>query len=124
VRKDGSRYSRPASKHEKPWTEAVRQATLIGRPEDVGPPYAVTIAFFHVRPARPKYGWPVSSDVDKLVRGTLDGLVPRILSDDRHVIDLRVRECWSDLPQDAGALVIVERAELTSERVEAVRAAA
>lgn len=94
---------------------------MIGRPEDVGPPYAVTIAFFHKKPARPKYGWPVSSDVDKLVRGTLDGLVPRILSDDRHVIDLRVRECWTELPQDAGALVIVERAELAPERVEAVR---
>ncbi len=97
VRRDGRRYSRPASRYEHPWTEAVaRHALLAARSGPLEPPYRVALAFFYARPARPAHTWPSRLDLDKAARAVLDGLVRgRLLVDDRHIIDLHARSSWA-----------------------------
>lgn len=91
VRRDGSRYSRPASKHEHAWVEAVAREAMAARSQ-VGmlpPPYLVFLSFRFSSPDRPAYPWPSRLDVDKAARAVLDGLVRGgLLSDDRHVVTL------------------------------------
>ena len=81
-----------SSKRCKPWVEAVAYAALANRPggKVLEPPYAVEVEFNMPRPKRPKYGWPVIGDIDKLERACLDGLVQGgLIADDRHVVSLR-----------------------------------
>jgi Holliday junction resolvase RusA-like endonuclease len=86
--KKGKMFTRPASKFEKPWIDAVKAATQVAMRHacDEGPPYTVELEFRIARPANPRYAHPAGHDLDKLVRAALDGLVAGgALSDDRHV---------------------------------------
>jgi Holliday junction resolvase RusA-like endonuclease len=84
---DGRHYTRPASKYEKPWTDAVQRAAE-GHPALL-PPYRVDLHFRFTRPAKPRYAWPVAADLDKAARATLDGLVKaRLIADDKHVVQI------------------------------------
>ncbi len=98
-RKDGSAFVRPASKYQKAWTEAVaHEARCEGTLLD--PPYEVDLSFFIARPVKPKYAWPTQSDLDKLVRATVDGLVAGgLLLDDRHVTRSSERKSWAVNPE-------------------------
>jgi crossover junction endodeoxyribonuclease RusA len=100
-RKDGSIFTRPASKGEKPWVEAVALIARGHRPagnKPLAPPYVIELVFVMPRPQRPKYEWPTMGDVDKLERSTLDGLVRGgLLLDDRHVTDLHSSKRFGDL---------------------------
>lgn len=113
VRRDGQRYSRPASRYEHPWTEAVaRHALVAARSGPLEPPYRVALVFFYARPARPAHAWPSRLDVDKACRAVLDGLVRgRLLVDDRHVIDLRARSSWASGLDGERVQVLVEHGE-------------
>lgn len=97
VRRDGSTYTRPASRHEHPWVETVaRHAMLVAPGGPLDPPYRVALAFFYARPGRPAHAWPSRLDVDKAARAVLDGLVRgRLLVDDRHIVDLRASSTWA-----------------------------
>lgn len=98
VRKNGTRFTREASKRSKPWVERVAYAAAANRPggETLEPPYDVGLTFFLPKPKRPKYGWPVSGgDLDKLVRGVLDGLTQgELIVDDRHVVSITTRKVF------------------------------
>lgn len=101
--KDGRTYTRPASKYEKPWIEAVAHATA-GEP--MIPPYRVVLRFRLPRPKKPAHPWVAGPDVDKLARSTIDGLVRGgVLTDDRYVLSLDASKDWGE---EAGCLVTVE----------------
>lgn len=111
--KAGKSYTRPASKFEKPWVDAVKAAAQIvmrhhSMPE---PPYAVELCFYMHRPNNPRYGWPVKADIDKLARATLDGLVVGgAIRDDCHVTALTVSTAWAtDRPP--GVVAYIRRVE-------------
>lgn len=109
-RKDGTVFSRPASKFEKDWTDTV--AKCCARPVPLEPPYRVELRFHFVEPKRPVYGWHVKADIDKLARCTLDGLQKGgrpLIVDDKHVVELSVCKRWAG---DG-----VERCEITVESV-------
>lgn len=98
LRKDGSIYTRPASKREHPWVEQVAYAARANRPggKTLEPPYEIELAFSMPRPAKPKYDWPTRGDIDKLERAVLDGLVRGgLILDDRHVTALRSSKCFA-----------------------------
>lgn len=123
VRRDGSRYSRPASPHEHGFTEAVAREAMVyrakgaahggagyGAPVAAVPPYRVELTFYFHRPGRPTVAWPSRIDVDKAARAALDGLVRGgLLEDDRHVTELVARKRWSDGLEHL--LVVVSHAE-------------
>jgi Holliday junction resolvase RusA-like endonuclease len=93
--KTGRSYTYPASKHEKPWVEAVREATRIVMRHHarLEPPYAVALEFRIAASKHARYAWPSQNDVDKLARAVVDGLVKGgALSDDRHVTALTSRK--------------------------------
>jgi len=86
-RKNGTIYTRPANPKEKSWAKAVSDACR-GHVGFDGP-YEVELKFRFVSPGKPSYSYPSRSDLDKLVRCTLDGLVVgQVLTDDRHVTRL------------------------------------
>lgn len=94
TRKDGTRYTRPASKRGTVWKETVAETTR--GCAMLPPPYAIDLNFFTAQPKRPRYGWPVIGDIDKLVRGTLDGLtLGGLLQDDKHVVALAAHRNWT-----------------------------
>ncbi len=109
-RKDGSTYTREASAAVKSWVEAVAYSARANRPQGkpLDPSYEVELVFSMPRPADPKYDWPTKDgDVDKLVRGVLDGMVQGgLLVDDRHVTALTARKQFSG-PASAGVAVCV-----------------
>lgn len=123
VRRDGSRYTRPASPHEHGFTEAVAREAMICRAKGGAhggagygalvaavPPYRVQLTFCFRRPGRPSWDWPSRVDVDKAVRAALDGLVRGgLLEDDRHVTELVARKQWSAGLEHLA--VVVSRAE-------------
>jgi len=51
--------------------------------------------FLFAKPKRPKYGWPVSGDIDKLVRAILDAATGIAFSDDTHVTRLIASKSWT-----------------------------
>ena len=86
-RKDGSIYTRPANPKEKAWAACVKAVAVLETPLE--PPYEVELRFRFTSPQKPSYSYPSKSDLDKIVRCTLDGLVEGgILLDDRHVVRL------------------------------------
>lgn len=95
-RKDGTIYTRPASKGEKPWRETVAYAARANRPagKTLPPPYEIELLFSMPEPEKPKYRWPSKDgDLDKLIRAVLDGLTQgELIQDDRHVIQLVARK--------------------------------
>ncbi len=110
-RRDGSVYSRPASGGEKPWTDAVALVARAHRPggATLPPPYAVSLAFAMPRPGRAVHPYPTRSDLDKLIRGVLDGLVRGdLIADDRHVTHLIAMKRWAERRGAEGVTVIVQ----------------
>ena len=110
-RKDGTIYTRPASKNEKPWAEAIAH---VARGAGWLPaPYSVRIEFTFPRPKRPKYAWPSTIDVDKAARLAVDAIVTAgCIDDDRHVTELHVCKRFGDEP---GARVWIETADATQQ---------
>lgn len=108
-RKNGTVFTRPASKHEKPWQDAVASQCPL-HPRLRGP-YVVELEHIAERPARPTYRYPVQ-DVDKLARATVDGLVRGgVLSDDKHVVQLIAWKRWAEPGEEPGCVVDVRPAD-------------
>lgn len=108
-RADGTSYSRPASRREKSWTDAVALTARTARPDGctLPPPYAVDLVFALPRPAKPSHPHPTRGDIDKLVRAVLDGLAQGgLILDDRHVTALRAVKRWA-IPGGEGVVVTV-----------------
>ena len=104
-RKDGRTYTRPASKREHPWVEAVAEQASTHEP--LVPPYDVTLSFCMPRPAKPSHPYPTRGDLDKLVRAVLDGLTRGgLISDDSRVTTLYAQKLWVD-PGLEGVIVTV-----------------
>lgn len=111
-RKNGSTFTRPASKFEKAWEGAVSTTTaeVAACHGQLEPPYRVTLEFARERPARPTWAWPSRDDIDKLIRCTVDGMVKGgLLVDDRHVTAVNATEAWAHERQ--GCRVTVESVE-------------
>ena len=101
IRKDGSRFTRPAAKGEREWTQAVaRAAFAAAQGRQLRPPYEVSAWFGMPTPTRPKYPWPSRIDCDKLLRNLSDGLVwGGVIVDDRHIVRYRtVEKLFADIP--------------------------
>lgn len=110
-RKDGSIFTRPASKRELPWTETVALIARGHRPpggKPLEPPYEIELAFVMPKGKRAKYEWPSSSgDLDKLERAVLDGLkTGGLIVDDRHVTDLHASKRFGD-PSTIGVQITI-----------------
>ena len=87
LRKNGTVYTRPAHPREKTWTQAVALVCADLTPLDG--PYEVQVKFRFTSPAKPKYKYPSRTDIDKLCRSTLDGIVNGgLITDDRHITRL------------------------------------
>ena len=105
-RKDGSIFTRPASKGEHAWVDAV--AKVAEKRPKLKPPYSVELHFSMPRPKKPSHDYPTRGDLDKLVRAVLDGLTRGgTIVDDRHVVGLRAAKFWAE-PGDEGVAVTVE----------------
>lgn len=110
--KAGKSYTYPASKYERPWVLAVKEATQVvmrhhAQPE---PPYTVELEFRLVEPKpharRAKH--PTMHDLDKLARAAIDGLVAGgALSDDRHVTCLTATKRYLTAGESAGMSALV-----------------
>ncbi len=114
VRRDGSRYSRPASPHEHDWTEAVAVEARVARSQvgTLPPPYLVWLGFRFAAPARPSHTWPSRLDIDKAARAVLDGLVRGgLLEDDRHVVTLVAQKRWAAATGDECVHIVVSHEE-------------
>jgi Holliday junction resolvase RusA-like endonuclease len=56
-------------------------------------PYDVEVRFRFQSPQKPKYKYPSRTDIDKLCRSTLDGIVAGgIITDDRHITRLTAQK--------------------------------
>lgn len=122
--KDGKGYTRPASKYEKPWTDAVCEATRLVMRHEREPekPYGLELAFRLPLPIRLRCDWPTAHDLDKLVRCVIDGLVQGgALADDRHVTALTSSKRFCAPSEQPGVDVIV-RSE--SAQMQDIRSAA
>ena len=104
--KAGHTYTYPASKFEKPWVDAVKQATQIvmRHHRQPDPPYAVTVEHVIARPKNPRYEYPYQGDIDKLARATIDGLVQGgAMKDDAHVTALTTSKRYARPGEEPGA---------------------
>lgn len=91
VTKTGRTYIRPASPKTKAFQKLVEAACCDLTPLE--PPYDVDIRFRFTSPQKPSRTYPSRSDLDKLVRTAVDGLVNGgILEDDRHVTRLSAQK--------------------------------
>ena len=110
-RRDGGAYTRPAADGEKAWTDAVALVARSHRPtgEPLPPAYAVGLTFALPRSARPSHPHPTRVDLDKLIRGVLDGLTRGgLIVDDRHVTHLVAAKRWAERPGEEGVAVTVQ----------------
>lgn len=115
-RKNGSTFTRPASKFEKPWEQAVATQTSDVTCGQLEPPYRVTLEFALERGKRPKWGWPSRDDLDKLARCTIDGLVKGgLLLDDRHVVQVDASKAWTQGREGCRITVNSTRADCYAE---------
>jgi Holliday junction resolvase RusA-like endonuclease len=107
--KTGKGYTRPASKFEKPWTSAVKkQVEVAVRHQTVSPPYRVQAEFLIAQPQRTRYEWPSASDLDKLLRATIDGAVQAgAMIDDRHVTALTVSKRFAKSDERPGVILCI-----------------
>jgi Holliday junction resolvase RusA-like endonuclease len=112
--KHGKLYTYPASKHERPWVDAVTDATrLVMRHRATpAPPYHVGLTLRIPRPVRQApsaYAWPTQHDVDKLARAVIDGLVKgKAMVDDRHVTSLTVCKLFVADGEEPGVTASVQ----------------
>lgn len=111
TRKNGTHYSREASKYVGPFTQAVAASCLASRSmwEVVEPPYRVTLGFYFAKPKQPSFGWPTRVDSDKIERAVFDGLVAgRVIADDRHVTSCSHEKHWAAAPSGECVQITVE----------------
>lgn len=109
-RNNGSAYSRPASIYEQPWTDAV--AAAASRFPTIELPYQIELEFRVTRPKKSKYQWPSQSDLDKLERGTADGLVKGgVIVDDRHIIKSVTTKRYTHEGEVEGVTITVSHTE-------------
>lgn len=99
---NGRVITRPASKYEKPFVQAVAE-TARWRLSEGGDlpvaPYRVELAFYFDPPKKRTHPYPSRVDLDKAVRAVLDGLVDGgLLVDDRHVTQLVATKEYSAAP--------------------------
>ena len=114
-RKNGSTFTRPASKAEHPWVENVAARAfavsyrLPNGPDPIlSPPYFVRLSFWCPKPAKPTYPYPSLHDLDKLVRAVFDGMVRGgVLVDDRHVTRVEASKAWAERASETGVFVAV-----------------
>jgi Holliday junction resolvase RusA-like endonuclease len=105
--KTGKSFTRPASKYEQPWVEAVKIETQIAMRHHAqpAPPYEVHLEFRLKRPQRNQHQqtWPTQHDVDKLARAVVDGLVlGGAMKDDRHVTVLTATKRYAESEEGTG----------------------
>lgn len=100
--KQGRVWTYPASRHERPWVDAVAEAArLVMRHREIEPPpYVIRLEFLIQMPALKNRSrmraWPAQKDLDKLARAVVDGLVRgKAMEDDRHLIELHVSKRWA-----------------------------
>lgn len=98
-RKDGTVYTRPASKHEKPWRTMAAQALWVTANRQgvkfTAEPIRLTVCFAFKRPHRPKREWPTRIDVDKALRNLFDALVEAgVVPDDKHIVRVDMLKCF------------------------------
>jgi Holliday junction resolvase RusA-like endonuclease len=110
--RDGKPYTYPASKHERPWVDAVTEATRVVMRHHTtpAPPYHVglTLRIPKGRGA-PSYAWPTQHDVDKLARAVIDGLVKgKAMLDDRHVTSMTVCKLFAADGEEPGVTASVQ----------------
>lgn len=111
--KTGRSYTYPASKFEKPWTEAVKAEVQIAmrHATPMAPPYRIELEFVLDRPRQPHHPWPTKSDLDKLERCVIDGIVQgKGISDDRHVTALTSSKRFADPGERQGVRLSVSEA--------------
>lgn len=115
--KDGRSFTRPASKYEKPWVDAVKQAAQIAmrHHEMLPPPYAIELEFVLSGPKKVsdrRYEWPTDSDLDKLDRAVIDGLVQGgVISDDRHVTRLTTSKRFCAPGEPSGVIAQIAQVQ-------------
>jgi Holliday junction resolvase RusA-like endonuclease len=112
--KAGRSYTRPASKYEKPWVDAVKEAAeLQARHVTVTPPYVVDVQIYvQATKHKPAHWWPAQSDVDKLARAVIDGLVfGGAIDDDRNVAELHAVKRFCEPGEPPGCLVYIATAQ-------------
>jgi Holliday junction resolvase RusA-like endonuclease len=108
--KAGKPYTYPASKHERPWVDAVKRATQIAMRHNAqpAPPYVVELDFRLQAPKRQVTDHPTAHDLDKLARSVVDGLVQGgAIEDDRHVTVLTARKRYAVLDECPGVRAVV-----------------
>jgi Holliday junction resolvase RusA-like endonuclease len=112
--KTGRTFTRPASRYEAPWVEAVKTAAQIAmrHHEQPAPPYRVALEFRLTKPGKYKAEmpwWSTKHDLDKLARAVLDGLVHGgAMADDRHVIALTATKRFAEPGESEGVNAQVE----------------
>lgn len=93
-----------ASKRLKPWRDAVIKASaqMAATVEPLDGPLYVRLEFRIPRPKTVTRRYPITrsaGDVDKLIRGVLDGIDQGgLIGDDSQVIDVRASKRYSNLP--------------------------
>lgn len=111
VTKDGRMFTRAASRHEKPWVDAVKRATEVAMRHHpaIPAPYAIHLDILVRSPTKKSAKpWPSQHDLDKLARSTVDGLVlGGAVDDDRNVIELHARKRFTTDDEEAGAVALV-----------------
>lgn len=107
-----------ASKRLKPWRDEVIKATekMAETIDTLEGPLYIRLEFRIPRPKTVKRDYPItrsSGDIDKLVRGVLDGIdIGGLIGDDSQVIDVRASKRYS---VDPGVTIYIDRIGDTNE---------
>lgn len=116
-RKDGTVYTREASKRYRPWAASAQQqlfaqADRAGRVRFGQVPLRLEIVAYCRRPKKPTYEWPTKGDTDKFLRAVGDQLqLAGVIADDRHIVETSARKLWTHgEPRIEGHLSIVAKA--------------
>ena len=92
-RKDGRVFSYEQNKRVAPWM-AMATDILTGEPE-LQPPYKLHAVFVYERPKKPKYEFPPSGDLDKILRSLCDALTKsQVIADDRFIIEIEAKKFY------------------------------
>lgn len=101
-----------ASKRLKPWRDEVIRATekMAATVEQLDGPLYIRLEFRVPRPKTVTRDYPItrsSGDIDKLVRGVLDGIdIGGLINDDSQVVDVRASKRYS---VDPGVTIYIDR---------------
>jgi Holliday junction resolvase RusA-like endonuclease len=102
-----------ASKHLKPWRQAVTRAVQLSQAEDywetTDAPCIVILEFVLARPASVARTYPaVKPDLDKLIRAALDGCTDgHLWTDDSRVISIVASKRYADTEESPGLRIRV-----------------